>query len=119
MKVNNSIRVAGQLNWQIPNEQFACGLSTSLYDHNPFTGEVNGRKNFSIFLFQNLFFIIIGEPIADCFAICAQENNAILMIADGVNWGYKPRLAARSGVHGAMAYLNQQLFEKNINTTKV
>ncbi len=26
LKVNNSIRVAGQLNWQIPNEQFACSL---------------------------------------------------------------------------------------------
>jgi hypothetical protein len=44
LKVNNSIRVAGQLNWQIPNQQFACGLSTSLYDHNPFTGEVNGKS---------------------------------------------------------------------------
>jgi hypothetical protein len=41
------------------------------------------------------------------------------MIADGVNWGYKPRLAARSGVQAAMASLNQQLFEKKINTTKV
>ena len=41
------------------------------------------------------------------------------MIADGVNWGYKARLAARSGVHAAMASLNQQLFEKKINTTKV
>jgi hypothetical protein len=41
------------------------------------------------------------------------------MIADGVNWGYKPRLAARCGVHGAMNYLNQHLFEKKINTTKV
>jgi hypothetical protein len=63
--------------------------------------------------------IFSGEPVADCFGICAQENNAILMIADGVNWGYKPRLAARCAVHGAMAYLNQQLFEKKLNTTKV
>ncbi|CAF3463624.1 unnamed protein product [Rotaria sp. Silwood1] len=100
LKVNNSIKVAGQNNWQMPNVQFACGLSTSLYDHNPFTGEVN------------------GEPIADCFAICAQENNAILSIADGVNWGYKPRLAARCAIHGAMACLNQQLFERKLNTTK-
>ncbi len=46
LKVNNSIRVAGQLNWQMPNEQFACGLSTSLYDRNPFTGEVNGKNNY-------------------------------------------------------------------------
>lgn len=62
---------------------------------------------------------MLGEPIADCFAICAQENNAILIIADGVNWGYKPRLAARSAVHGAMGCLNQQLFEKKLNTTRV
>ena len=41
------------------------------------------------------------------------------MIADGVNWGYKPRLAARCGVHAAFASLNQQLFEKKITTTKV
>lgn len=41
------------------------------------------------------------------------------MIADGVNWGYKARLAARCGVHGAFASLNQQLFEKKITTTKV
>ncbi|CAF1018468.1 unnamed protein product [Rotaria sp. Silwood1] len=53
LKVNNTIRVAGQLNWQIPNKQFVCGLSTLLYDHNSFVGEVN------------------GEPIANCFAICA------------------------------------------------
>ncbi len=63
--------------------------------------------------------IFLGEPVADCFAICAQENNSILMIADGVNWGYKARLAARCAVHGAMACLNQQLFEKKLNTTKV
>jgi hypothetical protein len=118
LKVNNSIRVAGQFNWQIPNEQYACGLSTSLYDHDPFTGEVNGKTkiNFSI---KIIYLYLVGEPIADCFAICAQDNNAILMIADGVNWGYKPRLAARCAVHGAMAYLNQQLFDKKLNTTKV
>ena len=61
----------------------------------------------------------MGEPIADCFAICAQENNAILIIADGISWGYKPRLAARCAVHGAMASLHQQLWNKRINTTKV
>ena len=117
LKVNNSIRVAGQLNWQIPNEQFACGLSTSLYDRNPSTGELNGKKLF--FYLYELFVLIIGEPIADCFGICAQENNAILMIADGVNWGYKARLAARCAVHGAMVSLNQQLFEKKLTTTQV
>jgi hypothetical protein len=41
------------------------------------------------------------------------------MIADGVNWGYKARLAARCAIHGAMASLNKQLYEKKLNTTKV
>ncbi|UJR08694.1 hypothetical protein I4U23_012952 [Adineta vaga] len=100
LKVNKSIKVAGQYDWQIPNDEFACGLSTSLYDRNPFTGELN------------------GEPIADCFGICAQENNAILMIADGVNWGYKARLAARCAIHGAMTCLNQDLFDKKLSTTR-
>ena len=63
--------------------------------------------------------VSLGEPIADCFGICAQENNAIIMIADGVNWGYKARLAARCAIHGAMDCLNQQLFEKRLSTTKV
>ena len=51
LKVNNSIRVAGQFNWQIPNEQFACGLSTSLYDCNPSNGERNGKSNLFLFYF--------------------------------------------------------------------
>jgi len=76
-------------------------------------------KKTKLFCNKNLFLIDIGEPIADCFAVCAQENNAILMIADGVNWGYKARLAARCAIHGAMACLNQQLFEKKLNSTKV
>ncbi|CAF1052436.1 unnamed protein product [Adineta ricciae] len=100
LKVNNSIKVAGQYDWQKPNEDIACGSSTSLYDRDPFTGEIN------------------GEPIADCFGICAQKNNAIIMIADGVNWGYKARLAARCAIHGAMDCLNRQLFEKRLSTTK-
>lgn len=93
-------------------------MSTSLYDHDPFTGEVNGKEKL-VLLFSKILLTVLGEPIADCFAVCAQENNAILMIADGVNWGYKPRLAARSAIHGAMAYLNEKLFEKKLNNTKV
>ncbi len=37
MKGNNPVTVPGQLNWQIPNEQFAC-------DHNPFTRQVNDKN---------------------------------------------------------------------------
>ena len=66
-----------------------------------------------------LLVFILSEQIAECFAIYAQENNAILAIADGVNWTYKARLVARCVVHDVLAYLNQQLFEKQRNTTKV
>lgn len=40
------------------------------------------------------------------------------MIADGVNWGYKARLASRSAIHAAMDCLNKNLFEKKLQTTK-
>jgi hypothetical protein len=38
-----TIEIAGQNNWQMPNEQFAYGISTSLYDHDPLTGKTNGQ----------------------------------------------------------------------------
>ena len=33
------------------------------------------------------------------------------MVADGVNWGIKPRLAARCAVHGSIDHLNNKLFD--------
>jgi len=53
-----------------------------------------------------------GDPIADTFAVCARKNNCILLIADGVNWGEKSRLAARCALYGGMKYLNKQLYDK-------
>lgn len=52
-----------------------------------------------------------GDPIADAFALCARKNNCILLIADGVNWGEKSRLAARCALYGAMKYINRKLFQ--------
>lgn len=88
-------------NWQFPNQRFAYGHSTSLYDRNPFTG------------------VRAGDPIADCFAISAQENNCILIIADGVNWGPKAQLAARCAVYASMDLLLRELFQSKVKTTKV
>lgn len=34
------------------------------------------------------------------------------MVADGVNWGEKSRLAARCALYGSMKYLNYKIFEK-------
>ena len=35
----------------------------------------------------------------------------MVVVADGVNWGIKPRLAARCAVHGSMDHLNSKLFD--------
>lgn len=55
--------------------------------------------------------IFPGDPIADAFALCARKNNCLLLIADGVNWGEKSRLAARCALYGAMKYINRKLFQ--------
>ena len=47
--------------------------------------------------------------MADSFALCARDNNALLIVADGVNWGEKSRLASRCAVYGCMRYINEQL----------
>jgi len=47
--------------------------------------------------------------VADSFALCARDNNAVLIVADGVNWGEKSRLASRCAVYGCMSYINDQL----------
>ena len=58
----------------------------------------------------------VGDPVADSFALCARNNNAVLIVADGVNWGEKSRLASRCAVYGSMQYINQQL-QSYIETT--
>ena len=58
-------------------------------------------------------FFFIGDPVADAFAICARENNCVMLIADGVNWGEKSRLAARSALYGSMMYINKRIFKRH------
>ncbi|OAD53519.1 hypothetical protein WN48_09821 [Eufriesea mexicana] len=95
--------VAGIADWFNPHEM-TYGIATTLYEKNP----TNNTNN--------------GEPIADCFGIVARSNSAILALADGVNWGTKASIAARSAVHGSMEYLNKALFcpslNREITTTK-
>lgn len=88
--------IAGIADWFNPHEK-AYGIATTLYEKNP-TNNINN-----------------GEPIADCFGIVARSNSAILALADGVNWGTKASIAARSAVHGSMEYLNKALFCPPIN----
>ncbi|KAG7188108.1 hypothetical protein KM043_015957 [Ampulex compressa] len=88
--------IAGITDWFTPNEM-AYGIATTLYEKNP-TNDTNN-----------------GEPIADCFGIVARPSCAILALADGVNWGTKASIAARSAVHGSIEYLNKALFCSSIN----
>lgn len=54
----------------------------------------------------------LGNPIADAFAIVMRENSALLVLADGVNWGEKSCLAARCAIHGCVNYLNKVLYRE-------
>lgn len=83
--------IAGIQNWCSPHRR-AFGAATTLYELHPLTGEN------------------AGNPIADCFAVVARKDSAILALADGVNWGLKACVAARSAVHGCVEYLNKAIF---------
>lgn len=89
--LDEEAEVAGIVDWLRPSG-IACGAATSLYERHPVTEQV------------------AGTPVADAFAVVARSNNAILALADGVNWGEKAALAARSAIHGCMDYLNRALF---------
>lgn len=90
------IEIAGVVNWKRPSG-IAFGAATSLYERHPISGET------------------AGNPLADAFAIVTRSNNALLCLADGVNWGERAALAARSAIHGAMDYLNRALFPSTTN----
>ncbi|XP_014485550.1 PREDICTED: PP2C-like domain-containing protein CG9801 isoform X2 [Dinoponera quadriceps] len=93
----SNVTIAGVADWCNPHEN-AYGIATTLYEKNP-TNDTNN-----------------GEPIADCFGIVARPNSAILALADGVNWGTKASIAARSAVHGSIEYLNRALFCPSISS---
>lgn len=65
--------------------------------------------------------VLVGDPIADCFAYVARKNNALLVVADGVNWGEKSKLAARCAVNEAVNYIHNRVFIEHctLHTTKV
>ncbi|CAD5212377.1 unnamed protein product [Bursaphelenchus okinawaensis] len=85
--------------WDEFCEDRACGKSCSLYERNPISG------------------IQAGTPIADVFGVLARRNNAILALADGVNWGEGARLAARCAIRGAFDHLNQAIEDGTLRTT--
>uniref|UniRef100_A0A915PW32 PPM-type phosphatase domain-containing protein n=1 Tax=Setaria digitata TaxID=48799 RepID=A0A915PW32_9BILA len=86
-------------NWSRFDEERCFGLSTTLYEQNPLTG------------------INAGNPIADAFGVVARDNNVVMALADGVNWGEGARLAARCAIRGAVDHLNYHLFAEECRTT--
>ena len=85
------ISQAGISNWS-RRHPVADGDSITLYEHKA------GSNNHH------------GDPIADVYSVVLHTNSCVLAVADGVNWGIKPRLAARCAVHGAMDHLNRCLY---------
>ncbi|GMT16770.1 hypothetical protein PFISCL1PPCAC_8067, partial [Pristionchus fissidentatus] len=99
-KINTTAKKAcDDIDWSRVDEAIAFGSSVSLYERNPLTG------------------VSAGNPIADVYAVCARENNAILALADGVNWGEGARLAARCAVRGAMDHLNHCITDGKLTNT--
>ncbi|VDD89610.1 unnamed protein product [Enterobius vermicularis] len=90
---------AESYNWNNFDEERCFGISKSLYEKNPMTG------------------INAGNPIADVFGIIVRDNNVIMALADGVNWGEGSRLAARCAIRGAMDHLNSHLFAEECKAT--
>ena len=92
------------------NKPYAYGLSMSLYEKAPertpcstpdsspcSTPTKPAKQSF------------VGDPVADVFGIITRSNNAILALADGVNWGRKPKMAATCAVYAALEHLNNNI----------
>lgn len=95
--------IAGSKDWNIPTD-FAYGLSLSLYE------EDVRRENVKVVNgVQQRIASLMGDPVADVFGVVTRENSAILAVADGVNWGTKPRLAARCAVRTALEHITTNL----------
>lgn len=62
----------------------------------------------------------VGDPIADVYAIMTRKNSSVLILADGVNWGPRSRLAARCAVRASMNHINKFLYlKKNLTTHEI
>ncbi|EGT40859.1 hypothetical protein CAEBREN_10382 [Caenorhabditis brenneri] len=93
---------ADNYDWSTFDEQGAFGMSVSLYEKNPLTGQK------------------AGEPIADVWGVVGRNNNGVLALADGVNWGEGARLAARCAIRGAIDHMNTRIIKDSLaDTTEV
>ena len=95
--------VAGSKDWNVPSEN-AYGISLSLYEE-----DKSKQRLETIHGIPQLTTTVIGDPIADVFAVMVRENSTILALADGVGWGKNPRLAARCAVRGVMDHFSANI----------
>jgi hypothetical protein len=94
----DSFHKSGITKWNLCHHR-AYGIACSLYENNPVA-------NYTV-----------GDPIADVYALLARKNSSIMVLADGVNWGPRSRLAARCAVRACMNYINRNLFFANNNSS--
>lgn len=83
--------IADVTHWNAPSTDQGFGIAISLYEKNPITNEH------------------AGSPIADCYGMIARRNSCVMVMADGVNWGEKARLASCSAVQASLEYLTRAL----------
>lgn len=84
--------IADVTHWNAPSSfEHGHGIAISLYEKNPILNEH------------------AGSPIADCFGMVARRNSCVMIMADGVNWGEKARLASCAAVQASVEYLTRAL----------
>ena len=96
------------------NKPYAYGISLSLYESAPertppSTPESSPCTTPSSTPTKTAKRLLVGDPVADVFGIITRCNSAILALADGVNWGRKPKLAATCAVYSVLEHLNNSI----------
>lgn len=121
----SDVEIADCKNWNRPAD-YAFGISLSLYEEDrsvaaappsvrppqpqrSSAAEGGGGAELSSPIRAKP--VIVGDPVADVFAVQVRENVAVLALADGVGWGAKPRLAARCAVRAVMEHTLASLSE--------
>lgn len=89
--------IADVVHWNHESSNHGYGLTTSLYEINPITNEH------------------AGSPIADCYGMVSRSNSCVMVMADGVNWGEKARLASCAAVQASLDYLTKALLRPSKN----
>ena len=80
-----------------------CGVTVSTY---PLRSDRKGQRE--------------GDPICDRYGYYLFPNRAIVVVADGCNWGERPKKAAERARNATMAYLKEKNHKvRNIEDAKL